>query len=342
MIETENSQKISGKMLCANLHGVNDLRIEKVEIPMCGDDEVLVKIKRCGICGSDIGRVFYDGTYHFPTIPGHEFSGEVVFDKTGVMTGKRVAVFPLLPCFECEMCKNEKYVLCRDYDYYGSRRNGGYAEYIAVKRFNVVELPDNITYEEGAMCEPASVARNAASRLGIKKGDTVLISGAGTIGLIAAQWAIAFGASKIMFVETDNDKLKFCEKMGYEKYTEDKKIDAAIEGPGAGDALTTIINAVKPFGTVVLMGNPPKDMVLGKKVYQSILRKELSLKGIWNSRYSLLENDWLESVKAMSEGRINVKPLISHIFGLSECKSALELMKDKKEFYCKVMIDNEK
>ena len=334
--------KISGKMRCANLHAVNDLRSEKVDIPVCMDDEVLVKIKRCGICGSDIGRVFYDGTYHFPTIPGHEFSGEIAYDNGGELIGRRVAVFPLLPCFQCEMCKEENYAECNNYDYYGSRRDGGYAEYISVKKFNLVELPDNVTYEEGAMCEPASVAHNAVKKLGIKEGDTLLITGAGTIGLIAAQWAIAFGASKVMFVDLDKEKIDFCKKLGFDEYKQGEKVDAAIEGTGAGNALEVIIGAVKAFGTIILMGNPSRDMTLPKRTYQNILRSGFHIKGIWNSYYGSSDNDWKASLCAMSDGKINVKPLISHVFGLSECKVALELMRDKKEFYCKVMIDNEK
>ena len=139
-------------MHAAVLHAVGDLRYEEVAFPAVAEDEVLVKVKNCGICGSDVGRVLAHGTYHFPTIPGHEFSGEVVFDAENKLTGKRVAVFPLLPCFSCENCKEERYANCTNYNYYGSRCDGGYAEYIAVKRFNLVELPDAVSFEEGAMC----------------------------------------------------------------------------------------------------------------------------------------------------------------------------------------------
>jgi len=121
------------KMKSANLHAIGDLRYEEVKVPVCKEDEVFVKIKNCGICGSDIGRVLDHGTYHFPTIPGHEFSGQVIYDPEGNLEGKRVAIFPLLPCFSCDMCKEERYAQCRDYDYYGSRRNGAFAEYIAVR-----------------------------------------------------------------------------------------------------------------------------------------------------------------------------------------------------------------
>lgn len=97
-----------GKMTALSLYGIGDLRLIETDIPKCKEDEVLVKIKSCGICGGDIARIFKNGTYHFPTVPGHEFSGEAAFDLGGKLKGKRVAVFPLLPCFTCEMCKTQK------------------------------------------------------------------------------------------------------------------------------------------------------------------------------------------------------------------------------------------
>ena len=200
-------------MAALSLFAVGDLRLIEAEVPTCKENEVLIKIKNCGICGSDIGRIFKNGTYHFPTVPGHEFAGEVIFDPHGDLNGKRVAVFPLLPCFECEMCKKGMYAKCSSYDYYGSRCDGAFSEYIAVKRFNLVELPDNVSFEESAMCEPASVALHVVKKAGIKSGDSVVISGAGPIGLISGQWAKMFGAKRVMMFDIDSEKIEFCKKM---------------------------------------------------------------------------------------------------------------------------------
>ena len=180
-------EKIMGRsMRAAILHKIGDLRIEHLLVPTCGADEVLIRVGYCGICGSDLPRVYEKGTYHFPTVIGHEFSGTVEEDATGEWLGKRVAVFPLLPCFSCEACRNAKYALCSDYDYYGSRRDGGMAEYIAVKRWNCIALPNEVSLEAGAMCEPAAVAYHAVHRLGDTQGHSLVISGAGPIGLLAA------------------------------------------------------------------------------------------------------------------------------------------------------------
>ncbi len=330
------------KMAALSLFAVGDLRLIETEIPTCKEDEVLVKIKNCGICGSDIGRVFKNGTYHFPTIPGHEFAGEVVFDPNGDLNGKRMVVFPLLPCFKCEMCKKGMYAQCSSYDYYGSRRDGAFAEYIAVKKFNLLEIPENVSFEEGAMCEPVSVALHAVKKAGIKRGDTVLISGAGPIGLIAGQWARMFGAEKVLMFDIDSEKIEFCKKNGFYEYKENDEFHIAIEGTGAGNALARIIEGISASGKIVLMGNPAREVSLSPKNYQQILRKELRLEGTWNSSYSDVQNDWKESLAAMADGKLNLKPLITHRVSLSECGAMLEKMRDKKEFYCKVMIDNEK
>ena len=323
---------------CANLHAINDLRYETVLMPECKEDEVLIEVKSCGICGSDIPRVYKKGTYHFPTIIGHEFSGIVVDDKTKELLGRRVAIFPLLPCFKCDSCKNENYAACENYDYYGSRRDGGMAEYIAVKRWNLLLLPDNIGYDEGAMCEPVSVGLHAIKKLKIQKGDNILISGAGPIGIIAGQWAKAQNAADVFYFDIDKRKIEFAKAFGFKEYTEGVKIDGVIEGTGHGDAIEKCLNAIKPFGRIVLMGNPSGDVNLSQNSYWHILRKELSVEGTWNSSYGEKNNDWKESISALSNGVINVKPLITHKYPLRECCNAFEMMKERKEFYNKVML----
>lgn len=335
----DNNKPVTGTMTVANLHAIGDLRIEQKEIPTCGDDEVLVKIKYCGVCGSDIPRILSKGTYHFPTVPGHEFSGQVVYDKSGEYTGKRVAVFPLLPCFACENCKEERYVQCTNYDYYGSRRDGAFAEYLAVKKFNLIELPEGVSDEEGAMCEPVSVANHAIKKLEIARGEHLLITGAGPIGLIAAMWARSKGAADIYFVDIDERKLELAKSFGFKAYDSAVRIDAVLEGTGASSAITAAIGAVRSGGRIVLMGNPSFDVSLTAKVYQDILRKEIHLSGTWNSSYGERVNDWKESLAAVSEGKLPIKGLISHKVALEKAFDAVKMMAERKEFYCKVMIE---
>ena len=325
-------------MKCANMHGIHDLRYEDIPMPECGEDEVLVKVASCGICGSDIARVYTKGTYHFPTVIGHEFSGKVVFDPLKEFEGKNVAVFPLLPCFVCDSCKAGNYATCENYDYYGSRRNGGMSEYIAVKRWNLLPVPACVSYDEAAMCEPVSVARHAICRLDIKKGDNLLVTGAGPIGILAGQWAKSFGADKIYFIDIDPQKIDLAKQFGFLEYREGIKVSCVLEGTGFSDALAKCLTAVEPSGRMVLMGNPAGEMTMSQNTYWQILRKELTVCGTWNSYYNDRQNDWTESLKAIAEGAICVKPLITHKYPLEACHQAFEMMKNRTEFYCKVML----
>lgn len=322
----------------ANLHAVNDLRYEDTYLTDCKNDEVIVEVKSCGICGSDILRVYAQGTYHFPTIIGHEFSGKVVYDPENEILGEKVVIFPLLPCFNCESCKRGNYATCENYDYYGSRRDGGMTEYIAVKKWNVLIMPQNLSYDEGAMCEPVSVARHAVLKLGIQNGDNVFISGAGPIGLIAGMWAKMLGAKNVFYIDVDKRKIEFAKSFGFNEYKNGVLVDCVLEGTGHGDALQKCLEAVKSHGKMVLMGNPSGDISLSQSTYWHILRKEIKISGTWNSSFNDYENDWKESLKAMSEGKINVKGLITHIYSLSKCNNAFYMMKNKTEFYNKVML----
>ncbi len=281
--------------------------------------------------------MFEKGTYHFPTIPGHEFAGLIV-DGDPELVGKRAAVFPLLPCRKCASCEVGEYANCKNYDYYGSRRDGGFAEYIAVDKRNLVITPDDLSYACASLCEPGAVGRAAIRRLGIELGDLCVIWGAGPIGLIAAQWARRAGAACVRVVDISAEKLAFAKKFGFEPYDPEKDgpCDCALEGTGAAPALCDAISALKAHGRIVLMGNPARDMTIKQSVYSQLLRKELSLRGTWNSSYNQTVNDWSATIAAMASGEIKYEELITHRFPLSECNRALDMMHERREFYTKV------
>lgn len=342
-------------MKALNLYAVGDLRYDDLPMPEIKDDEVLLNIKAVGICGSDIPRVFQKGTYHFPTIIGHEFSGEVVKAQNKDLIGKRAAVFPLIPCGKCTACKMEKYAQCSNYDYYGSRRDGGMSEYLAVKKQNIIFIPDNISYEMAAMCEPASVALHAFRKVKNKLEDTLLIWGVGPIALIIAQWARSSGIKNIILAARSDEKVKFAKRMGFSfaintrkenlvdfvmDLTQNKGVDACIEGTGMSASLEECLSCIKNFGIVVALGNPIGSINLSQQAYWKILRKELSLVGTWNSSFNDMENDWLDTLQAMKNHTIEIEPLITHRFNLQEYKKAFSIMNEKKELYCKIMFIN--
>ncbi len=325
-------------MKCLNLHAIGDLRYEDIETPICEADEVLVKIRYCGICGSDIPRVYTKGTYHFPTVIGHEFSGIVTEDPQGELTGQKVAVFPLLPCFSCPSCEKQNYASCENYDYYGSRRHGGMAEYIAVKRWNIIPLPENVPLELGALCEPIAVALHATNKLGDITGQNILVSGAGPIGLIIGQWCMSKGANAVYYFDIDPRKIEFAKTLGFFEY-KGETIHASIEGTGVSPAFARCLEALTPGGRIVLMGNPAREMTLSQKEYWYILRKELTLLGTWNSSYNDLQNDWKSGIAAISDGTLKLNDIITHIFKAEDYTQAFEMMRDKTDFSNKVMIE---
>ena len=329
-------------MHAAVLHAVGDLRYEEVARPEPRSGEVLLKVLGCGICGSDIPRVFVSGTYHFPTIPGHEFAGKIVYDPDGELDGKYAAVFPLIPCRKCAACEVGEYANCSDYDYYGSRRDGGFAEYIAVDKRNLILLPKNVDPVVASLCEPGSVGRAAVRRLDVQLGDLCVIFGAGPIGLIAAQCARGARASQVRVPDISDEKLAFAEKFGFEAYDQarDGLADCVLEGTGASPALANCVLSLKNHGRLVLMGNPGRDMTLPQKVYSQILRRELSIFGTWNSSFNSVTNDWTATVAAMAEGSINYADLITHRVDLFDCNRALTMMRDKTEFFTKVTFVN--
>lgn len=180
---------MEGKMKAAVLHGINDLRIEEVEIPRLDEHDVLVRVSACGVCGSDLPRILTQGTYHFPTIPGHEFGGEVVAIGSCVkqnLLHKNVAVIPLIPCRTCKSCEVGDFAQCENYDFLGSRSDGGFAEYVKVPEENLVIMPDQVKPETAAFLEPISVALHVVSNTGVNFGDDVVVFGLGAIGNICS------------------------------------------------------------------------------------------------------------------------------------------------------------
>ena len=208
-----------------------------------------------------------------------------------------------------------------------SESDGAFAEYLAVDIRNLILLPDDLSFACASLVEPGAVARAAVRRLEVKLGDTVVIWGAGPIGLIAAAWAKRAGASVVRVVDISEEKLAFAKKFGFEAYDEarDGLCDCAIEGTGAPQALCSLIQAMKPHSRVILMGNPARDMTITQSVYSQILRREITLRGTWNSSYNDMINDWEATVAAMADGSIQYEGLITHRYPISRTLEALEM-----------------
>lgn len=339
------------------LKSIGDLQYEDMACPTLRSDEVLVNVKACGICGSDVNRVFKTGTYHFPTVIGHEFSGVVVStsESNSQWQGKRVGVFPLKPCFECSLCKAGRYEMCLSYDYLGSRCNGGFEEFVAVPAWNLIELPHNVSFEEAALLEPISVALHALKHAGDISGKTVSIIGPGPIGNLIVMIAKIRGAKKVIMIGRTTEKLEFSSNIGadlvinsnndyitkmIESETEGNGSDIVIEGTGSSKSLSNCIEIAARGGKIILMGNPLEDVQIPQNIYWQILRRQLTLTGTWNSSFGSCYDDWHEAVSLLSSGDLDVSQLITHRLQFHELNRGLEIMRDDSIFSQKVMLVN--
>ena len=296
----------------------------------------IVKVIRCGVCGSDIPRMFNNKAYHYPIVVGHEFSGYIFdsYEKNNI--GRRCVIFPIIPCMECEYCKKEQYANCVHYDYYGSRRDGGMQDYLLVKNENILFLPDNVTYEQAAMVEPCAVTLHGIKKANIKPGENVLIYGAGTIGDLCALWVKSMNANPFLF-DIDEDKLSYMERLGYKRWN-NEEVDVVLECTGASKCIIDSVLNIKSFGRIVFIGNASKDVNIDTTVYSKILRKQLSIYGSWNSDFASFSNDWVDTINSIGKKAIDPSVLITHKYNINDATIMFEMLQQHKEMFIKVMV----
>ena len=335
------------------------MRMEEREVPQPGPDQVLVQVRAAGICGSDIPRIFQTGTYSFPTVPGHEFSGTVAAVGAGVSPeweGRRVGVFPLIPCMNCAPCRQKHYELCRNYSYLGSRTDGGFAEYALVPGDSLIVLPQGVSFEAAAMLEPMAVAVHALRRARIGQGSTVAVYGQGTIGLLVDMFLKEAGVERVLALGNKAQQKRSAMEMGIAgedfcdtgaqdlrswlaEKTKGEGVDVFFECIGKNDTIGTAIDLTAPMGTVMLLGNPYGDVSLDKALYWKILRNQLTVRGCWNSSFTREEtDDWHYVLERLAGSRIEPQRLITHLYPFEELPRGLEIMRNKLEEYVKVMI----
>ncbi len=345
------------KMKAAVLHAPGDLRIDEVPIPAPGPNDTLIKVSACGVCGSDIPRILTEGTYSYPTIPGHEISGTVVDIGKNISKSeleKRVAVIPLIPCRECKFCEIGKFAQCEKYGFLGSRNNGGFAEYVKVPKTNIVHIPQELNDEEAAMLEPISVALHAIQNIDVKWGDNVAVFGLGSIGNFIAQWAKAFGARHVFAIDVVPGKIKIAKEVGLmdamvgdeseiESLIMDKTmgvgVDISIEAAGSKTAFSEAIKILRTEGKLGLVGRPTEGMIIEDKIYEKILRGQISIRGTWSFEFFRFpHNAWITGIDAIKRKDINIGPLITHRFSIDKTFKAIKMIHEQREFINKVLI----
>lgn len=344
-------------------HAIGDFRTDEIPIPKPIGEQLLVKVSACGVCGSDIPRIYSLGTskQRYPLVIGHEFGGTIVEagpEADQSLVGKRGAIFPCIPCMKCPSCLSGNYAMCEDYDYLGSRSDGGLAEYCLIPsawHFVPVNNP-NTPGDALGVVEPCVVAQHTLRNAGLKAGQSILIFGAGPIGIMQARWAKIFGASTVIISEVVDEKVEFArERVNDEGIlvvnglkddveaalrdaNDGKLADITVEATGSAAAFGQAIECSRTFGTVALMGNPARDTVLKLSQHSNILRREITLKGVWNSHYlDDTVNEWAFTVRMIDEGKMRVTDLITHRANLDDVPALTRGIYDRSISICKAI-----
>jgi len=346
-------------MKALNLYGRRDIRFEESPKPIIdGKDDVIIRVKSAGICGSDISRYNKLGPYVEGMTFGHEFAGEVVEvgpDVKELEIGERVAGCPTFYCGKCISCQKSEFARCENLHVIGAYKPGSYAEYVKLPSENVVPIPSNVDYDTAAMIEPSAVVAHGFYRTNIQPGDDVAIMGCGGIGLLAIQWAKIFGAAKVYAIDIDPSKLELAKMAGADvvinsqekeaheqvlKHTNGVGVDIAVESAGTPITSAHVLALPKKGGQVVYLGIPYGDVNVERFYFEKIVRNELTVLGSWNAISAPFPGkEWSATVHYMSTGQLNVKPIITHKLSLSEGPDIFERIVNQEGTFGKVMFN---
>ncbi|HDM88526.1 MAG TPA: alcohol dehydrogenase [Candidatus Bathyarchaeota archaeon] len=338
-------------MKAAVLYGVRDLRLEDVPKPEISDNEVLIRVNACGICGTDIHIYRGEWKTNTPIILGHEFSGviaDVGREVKGLNIGDPVVAEPNIPCGSCYFCRmSERNYFCENLEATGVTVNGAFAEYVKVVASNVYKLPKGYNLDEAALIEPLACCVRGIDQAKIKIGDTVAIIGAGPVGLILLQLALQSGASMVIQTDMEDSRLRLAKELGADhtiNVTEEDPVesikeltggygvDVAIEAVGKPEAITQAMRATQRGGRLVIFGVSPEDAVWKVRPFE-LYDKELTIKTSYRSPYT-----FQRAVKIAVSGRVRLKPLISHIFKIDKVHRAFEVAEKRLEGAVKVLV----
>lgn len=309
-----------------------NLCVEERPVPCLQEsDEVLIQVVCSGLCGSDIPRIFHHGAHYYPIILGHEFSGYILQCGTAItdiQVGDKVACVPLQPCFTCAECQRGYFSLCRNYQFIGSRTEGGNAELILLHRRNIFKLPDDIEFTQGAFIEPITVGLHAFHVSGGCNGKTVMIVGAGTIGLLALQSALALGARDVIAIDINEEKLALAKQLGASQVFNSQQMSAqqiqnalysqrfdqlVLETAGAPPTVSLAIEIAGPRAQVTLVGTLHHDLLLPQHVFGQILRKELTILGSWmNYSFPWPGDEWKTAADLLVKQHYQLESLIAY------------------------------
>lgn len=321
-------------MKALTLTAYNQFEYGDAPDPEIGENEVLIAVKACGICGSDIhGMDGSSGRRIPPIIMGHEAAGEITAvgaAVTGWSSGDRVTFDSTVYCGKCESCRSGRMNLCPERNVLGVscgeyRRHGAFAEFVKVPQHILCRIPESVSYEHAAFAEPVSIALHGVNRLPLKPGDSAVVIGAGLIGLLVVQALKAKGAGIVIAVDLDEKRLALAKELGAdaallssdevpqqvrEIVGNDDGADLALEVVGFGPTIRLAIDSVRKGGSISCVGNLKAEVPFP---LQAVVTRELSVYGSCASA-----GEYAEAVEAVATGSIRVEPLISATVDLAE------------------------
>lgn len=344
-------------VVCAN----EDVKYMDYEEPQVGPGLVKIKVKASGICGSDIPRVLHNGVHFYPIVLGHEFSGDVVEIGEGVttiQTGDRVSGAPLIPCMKCDDCQNGNFSLCRHYSFIGSRQQGSNAEYIVIPEQNAVTFDKSISYEQGAMFEPSTVALHGLFQNDYKGGEYTAVLGGGTIGMFTMQWSKIFGAKKVVVFDISEERLALAKRLGADEVintslegykekamelTEGKGFAFVFETAGQIPTMHMAFELASNKASVCFIGTPHENLSFTPAMWENMNRKEFKLTGSWMSYSSPFPGkEWKLTAHYFATGQLKFDPgFIFKKMPMSKAQEAFQMFKTPGLVKGKVLLVNE-
>lgn len=323
--------------------------------PTPGDDDVLIRVKACGICGSDVqGFTGKTGRRIPPIIMGHEAAGIIEGlgkNAKGFRVGDRVTFDSTVYCNKCPSCCAGLFNRCEKRQVLGVstdefKRHGAFAEYICVPWWIVTKIPDGLSFIHAAMLEPVSIALHAVNRATISTGDTVAVIGAGAIGLLIIQTVRLKGAARIIACDINEFRLEIAKKLGADviintakrdpiqmvlEQTGNRGVDVAFEVVGYADTFCTALSVTKTGGLIVCIGNVQKMVEFD---LQDLVARELTVTGSYAS-----SGEFRNCIDLVASGKINVQPLISDVLPLKDGPAAFERLLKGRENLLKIILE---
>lgn len=334
----------------------NDLRTEDLPIPEISDNEVLIKMLACGLCGTDIQKIRGDSV-NKPTVLGHEVVGEIVKKGKNVSKfeiGDRVITAIHVPCFTCHYCNKGHYTICEQF-----RTNnidpGGFAEFIRIPELHLNHLThkvsNNVTDEEATLIEPIACCLHGLKQADIRPNDSVLIMGAGTIGILHAQLAKIKGANKVIVSDMSEFKLQKALKVGCDyainikekniidevnKITDGQGVDVIVIAAGVSSLVADAVNMVRRAGKIIVFSGFDKNKLVTLDVSR-FFKDEISIIGT----YSVTPYEFPEALDLLEKRKLNTEEMITHVYPLNKLSEAIDISTNPEQPVLKVIIKAE-